>query len=74
MKLKTRPSQSTMTDDNLERGITALPASHQKHGNDAWKEIHVTRDFEQRSVNEGRSSDDSQKDLYAGFGKPGVRR
>jgi hypothetical protein len=73
MKLKTRPSQSTMTDDvNLERGITALPASHRR--GEAWKEIHVTRDFEQRSVNEGRSSDDSQKDLYAGFGKPGVRR
>jgi hypothetical protein len=75
MRLKARPSQSTMNDDvRLERGITALPNSHRQHNNEPWKEIHVTRDFEQRSVSESRVSDDSQRDLYAGFAKPGARR
>jgi hypothetical protein len=55
-------------DIRLEQGITALPNAYKQNG--AWKEIHVTRDFEQRSVNERRLSDDSQKDLYTGFPKP----
>lgn len=56
----------------LEHGITALPNAHRGDGADAWKEIHVTRDFEQRSVRskgEERLSDDSQKDLYQGYPK-----
>lgn len=57
---------------NEDIAITALPNAY-RHS-EAWKEIHVTRDFEQRSVNEGRLSDDSQKDLYNGFPKPMERR
>lgn len=64
-----------MNDDvRLEHGITALPHAYRQDSADAWKEIHVTKDFEQRSVNEERTSDDSQKDLYAGFPKPMARR
>jgi hypothetical protein len=75
MRLKGKPSQSTMSDDiHLERGVTALPQANRQYSQEHWKEIHVTRDFEQRSVNEGRSSDDSQKDLYAGFPRPMGRR
>ncbi|KAH7389433.1 hypothetical protein DE146DRAFT_162982 [Phaeosphaeria sp. MPI-PUGE-AT-0046c] len=75
MKLKGRPSQSTMNDDvHLEQGVTALPHAYRQDSADPWKEIHVTRDFEQRSVNEGRNSDDSQKDLYPNFPKPMTRR
>ncbi|KAH4107913.1 hypothetical protein HBI80_129120 [Parastagonospora nodorum] len=68
-RLKGKNSQSTM---NEEIAIAALPNAY-RHG-EAWKEIHVTRDFEQRSVNERRLSDDSQKDLYNGFPKPMERR
>jgi hypothetical protein len=75
MRLKGKPSQSTMNDDvRLEHGITALPHAHRQSNHENWKEIHVTHDFEQRSVNEGRMSDDSQKDLYTGFPKPMERR
>jgi hypothetical protein len=71
MRLKGKPSQSTMSDDiRLEHSVTALPQAYGQPGHESWKEIHVTRDFEQRSVNEGRPSDDSQKDLYSGFPKP----
>jgi hypothetical protein len=75
MRLKGKPSHSTMNEDiRLEHDITALPSAYRQHSQEAWKEIHVTRDFEQRSVNEGRLSDDSQKDLYTGFPKPMERR
>jgi hypothetical protein len=68
MRLKGKPSHATMHDDiRLENGVTALPSTSRGEG--AWKDIHVTREFEQRSVNEGRMSDDSQKDLYTGFAK-----
>jgi len=66
MRLKGKPSQATMKDEILlEHGITTVPNSYR---GDKWKEIHITRDFEQRSVN-GRMSDDSQKDLYQGYPK-----
>lgn len=72
MRLHGKPSQNSMTED-LEHGMTALPdARHVRQ--DRWREIHVTKDFEQRSVNEGRSSDDSQKDLYTHFGRHTSRR
>jgi hypothetical protein len=64
-----------MNDEvRLEHGITALPHAHRQSSQEHWKEIHVTHDFEQRSVNEGRMSDASQKDLYGGFPKPMERR
>ncbi|KAL5120160.1 hypothetical protein ACEQ8H_001986 [Pleosporales sp. CAS-2024a] len=51
------------------RAVTAVPDVY-RGARDTWKEIHVTRDFEQMSMNEGRMSDDSRKDLYAKFPKP----
>jgi hypothetical protein len=75
MRLKGKPSQSTMGEEiRLERSVTALPQAYRQPHHESWKEIHVTHDFEQRSVNEGRLSDDSQKDLYNGFPKPTGRR
>jgi hypothetical protein len=75
MRLKGKPSHATINEDiRLKHDITALPHAYRPHSQEAWKEIHVTRDFEQRSVNEGRVSDDSQKDLYSGFPKRMDRR
>jgi hypothetical protein len=64
-----------MSDEvKLEHGITALPHAYRQPSHEHWKEIHVTHDFEQRSIKEGRRSDDSQKGLYTGFPKPMERR
>jgi hypothetical protein len=74
MRLKGKPNQSTMSDDvRLEHGVTALPHAYRQSSHEHWKEIHVTRDFEQSSMKEGRRSDDSQKALHNGFPKPIVR-
>jgi hypothetical protein len=67
MRLKGRPSQVTVGDRDeilLEHGVRRGLGGKGEN----WKEIHVTRDFEQRSVS-GRVSDDSQKDLYWGHPK-----
>jgi hypothetical protein len=75
MRLKGKPSQSTMDDEvRLEHGITALPNAYRESRRDGWKDIHVTHDFEQSSVKEGRRSDASRKDLYGGFPKQMERR
>jgi hypothetical protein len=75
MRLKGKPSQSTINNDiQLEHEITALSHAYRQSSNEHWKEIHVTRDFEQRSFNEERTSDDSQKDLHTGFPKTIGRR
>lgn len=66
MRLNGKPSNGNLTDDvQLEHGFTALPQAHrQPNGHERWKEIHVTQDFEQRSVDLGRESADSQKDFF----------
>jgi hypothetical protein len=75
MRLKGKPSHSTMDDEvRLEHGITALPNAHRESRRDDWKDIHVTHDFEQSSMKDGRRSDDSRKDLYDGFPKQMERR
>lgn len=57
----------------LEHGVTAPAHSqsnslgHPRTGD--WKEIHVTRSFEQQSMNADRLSDDSRKGLESGFPK-----
>lgn len=73
MKLHGKPSSTTMKDEILleqgyahgNGGVTALPSAYKGGmGPAAWKEIHVQRDFEQRSVNEERNSDDSRGGLF----------
>lgn len=64
IRLKGTKSQSTMDSKDLESGahhdVTALPAVAYNGPN----RIHVTRDFEQHSENNGRYSEsESQKDL-----------
>ncbi|KAF2028470.1 hypothetical protein EK21DRAFT_113808 [Setomelanomma holmii] len=69
MRLNCKPSHSTMNEDvRLEHGITALPHTYQQRICGS-KEIHVGRDFEQRSLNEneGRVSGDSRKEFYSGW-------
>ncbi|KAH8722918.1 hypothetical protein GQ44DRAFT_774445 [Phaeosphaeriaceae sp. PMI808] len=70
MRLEGKPSQSTIDDDiHLENGVTVSPNAYRQPRHEEWKEIHVTRGFEQRSVNEGRPSDDRQRDLYSNLSK-----
>lgn len=52
MRLKAKPSHSTMNDDvYLESGVTAVPPIHRSADHDNWKEIHVTRGVEQCYTN-----------------------
>ena len=61
IRLKGKQSQSTMNDDiYIKHGVSAVPHVHRQPSHESWKEIHVMRGFEQSSVNEGRSHDDSQ--------------
>lgn len=71
MRLKGKTSQSTFSGDiDLEPGVTALPHAARYHG-----QIHVTHEFDQRSVNDGRASEsDSQKDLFPKYPIQGPRR
>lgn len=62
IRLNAKPSQSTLNEDqilDIETGVTAA----RRPSYDAWKEIHVTRSIEQRSVNHTRSSDGSRNML-----------
>lgn len=66
MRLKGMPSRSSMGDDiRLEPGVGTVIDP----GRDHWKEIHVTRDIEQRSLNDDRLSDHSPGS-YTRFPKP----
>jgi hypothetical protein len=73
-RLRAKQSQSTVGEDvRLERkgGVGEV---HEMPRRESWKEIHVTKDFEQRSVNEDRESGDSRRELHSGFPRPMGRR
>jgi hypothetical protein len=59
-RLQAKPSIGE--DIRLEHGIREIPQVYEKRGQESWKEIHVMREFEQRSMN-GRGSGDSTTDL-----------
>jgi len=64
VRLKGKNSQSTFgggedIDMDMERGVSKLPGTERFHG-----EIHVQKEFEQRSFSERKMSDGSQKGLF----------
>jgi hypothetical protein len=74
-RLRAKQSQSTIGDEiRLERKTMGVKEVDAMPRHESWKEIHVTRDFEQRSVNGVRGSEDSRKELYSGFPRAMGRR